>query len=577
MRGLNLSLFWVCAGLQGCIWLTADDLAARMDPDGDGVQGDEDCAPDDASVGAAATLYLDRDGDGYGDPLQSQADCAPQEDLWVAVAGDCDDVNAEVHPEAVERCDDTDDDCDGETLPCTGELADADTILTGRIGSGAGKSFYAGADLTGDGQADLVVGAWQDDANGVEAGAAYLVPGPLQAGTSSLESAAVTTLLGEVELASADFGVRVHAGGDFDGDGAADLLIGGHKFELTRSAQGAAWLAYGPLAPGESILDGEQVPSWYGERSQDRAGWALLLVDLDADARAEAVIGAYGYALEEEGQPDVDDVGRVYFIPGSSEDLTGRHPLGDDDLSLQGDAEGLGLGVQMEQVSDLDGDGQAEIALLCPDSDEAGAAAGAVYLVFGLPASSGVVGDEASRLLGRAAGYGAGMSVSAGDADGDGDQDLWVGESKADDNGVDAGAVVLMAGPFSDGEGARSLNDGSARIDGVSAGDEVGADVAGDGDVDGDGQVDLLVGAIKDNAAAGEVGSVWLTRGPFAGAAEYGAGGATWWGVSDHAAAGRPLAISRALREDGAPLLLIGASNEALAGDGAGAVFGVVP
>lgn len=575
MRGLNLSLFWVCAGLQGCIWLTADDLAARMDPDGDGVQGDEDCAPDDASVGAAATLYLDRDGDGYGDPLQAQADCAPQEDLWVAVAGDCDDVNAEVHPEAVERCDDTDDDCDGETLPCTGELADADIVLTGPLGSGAGKSFYAGTDLTGDGQADLVVGAWEDDPNGTEAGATFILPGPLDAGTSTLERAAVTTLLGE--KAGSKFGVRVHAGGDFNGDGAADLLIGGHLFKQDATDQGGVWLALGPLGPGESVLNGEDVPSWYGERAVDRAGYGLLLVDLDADELAEAVIGAWSYDLKEEGEEEVDTVGRVYFIPGSSDDLTGRHSLSDDDLSLQGDAAELGLGVQMEQVSDLDGDGQQDIALLCPASNEAGSVAGAVYLIFGLPTSSGVVGDEGSRLLGRAAGYGAGMSVSAGDVDGDGALDLWVGESKADDNGVDAGAVVLMAGPFSDGAGARSLNDGSARIDGVSAGDEVGADVAGDLDLDDDGQVDLLVGAVKDDAAAGEVGSVWLTLGPLTGVQDYAAGGATWWGISANASTGRPIAMSRALREDGGPLLLIGASNEALAGEGAGAVFGVVP
>jgi hypothetical protein len=69
------------------------------------------------SAGEACTLYPDDDGDGYGD-----ADATPVDDCdpgpgYVSNAGDCDDANAAIHPNAPETaCDDpVDYNCDGST------------------------------------------------------------------------------------------------------------------------------------------------------------------------------------------------------------------------------------------------------------------------------------------------------------------------------------------------------------------------------------------------------------------------------------------------------------------------------
>lgn len=56
--------------------------------------------------------YRDADGDGFGTD-ESLAACAVTGLFRVTVTGDCDDSNAEVHPNAAERCDGADDDCDG--------------------------------------------------------------------------------------------------------------------------------------------------------------------------------------------------------------------------------------------------------------------------------------------------------------------------------------------------------------------------------------------------------------------------------------------------------------------------------
>ena len=57
--------------------------------------------------------YLDEDRDGYGTELTSLLACE-QPPRYSASASDCDDADVSVHPGAIERCDEVDNDCDGE-------------------------------------------------------------------------------------------------------------------------------------------------------------------------------------------------------------------------------------------------------------------------------------------------------------------------------------------------------------------------------------------------------------------------------------------------------------------------------
>ncbi len=85
----------------------------------DGLDNDCDGVVDDFGVGSDG-FFLDNDSDGFGagDPLLA---CTPAEG-HVSNDDDCNDDDVMVHPQAEERCNDIDDDCDGSvddgvTLP----------------------------------------------------------------------------------------------------------------------------------------------------------------------------------------------------------------------------------------------------------------------------------------------------------------------------------------------------------------------------------------------------------------------------------------------------------------------------
>ncbi|MCK6531151.1 FG-GAP-like repeat-containing protein, partial [Myxococcota bacterium] len=80
-----------------------------------------------------ATWYADGDGDGFGDDATAWLGDCHRPPGYVAVAGDCNDLDPDAYPGADEACNGRDDDCDG-------------TVDEGAMGGGAG-----GADADGDG------------------------------------------------------------------------------------------------------------------------------------------------------------------------------------------------------------------------------------------------------------------------------------------------------------------------------------------------------------------------------------------------------------------------------------------
>jgi hypothetical protein len=58
--------------------------------------------------------YVDADSDGFGDEATGVETCA-QPANTVTVGGDCDDLNNQIYPGAVEICDNEDNNCDGNT------------------------------------------------------------------------------------------------------------------------------------------------------------------------------------------------------------------------------------------------------------------------------------------------------------------------------------------------------------------------------------------------------------------------------------------------------------------------------
>ena len=98
----------------------------------DGIDNNCDGEIDD---GGMSDWYADADGDGYGDPDAALQDCEAPEG-YVARAGDCDDGDGDVNPDATEVCNGIDDDCDGTTDGP--DAADAQTWYLDRDGDSFG-------------------------------------------------------------------------------------------------------------------------------------------------------------------------------------------------------------------------------------------------------------------------------------------------------------------------------------------------------------------------------------------------------------------------------------------------------
>ncbi|MEZ4239160.1 MAG: MopE-related protein [Myxococcota bacterium] len=96
-----------CDDADASVYLGADERCAAGDQDCDG----------DADLGAVDALayWPDADADDFGDPLAASVlACADPSDAvhYVLDATDCDDADPLVHPQADERCNGIDDDCD---------------------------------------------------------------------------------------------------------------------------------------------------------------------------------------------------------------------------------------------------------------------------------------------------------------------------------------------------------------------------------------------------------------------------------------------------------------------------------
>jgi FG-GAP repeat protein len=167
--------------------------------------------------------------------------------------------------------------------PVLGALsaASADAILFGEgINDAFGTSVAPAGDVNGDGIADVVVGAEQIFTNN-GTGKAYMFLGPLSGPIQA--SAADAILLGEA--AKDLFGISV-AGGDVNGDGFSDVVVGAWN-AVNRS--GRAYVFHGPLAGTIPAAAADRIVTG---GALDQLGLSVAVGDVNGDEASDVLLGA---------------------------------------------------------------------------------------------------------------------------------------------------------------------------------------------------------------------------------------------------------------------------------------------
>ncbi len=550
-HGADATAWAGCEAPEGWIDVggDCDDEDPSVSPDAPErcwTEGDDDCDGDDNDPDAQGCVewYQDADGDGWAG---SGACLCEAEDPWLFDSSeDCDDEDPSVHPGAAELDDLVDDDCDG-VAPVA--VANAAWRLLGELpGDAAGQRVAAIGDMNGDGLGDVAVGAPGHDGGGADAGAAYVVYGPVGGDLELVSAHAV--LLG---AGGAEAGSGLSAAGDVNGDGHADLLVGAWKDSTHSSEAGAAYLLLGPVSGQRSLAAADGVLT--GEAGGDHAGWSVGGGhDLDGDGLADIAVGAPGRDVAG------NEAGMVYLLHGP---VSGERGLVAADVSLQPSAYQGDFGWEVAVVDDLDGDGLGELIVGSPLDDGAFADAGSVSLYAGPVADRGdpdaaIHGEFRSDMLGWAV---AGLP----DHDGDGTADLAAAAYHADYLREDAGAVYLFTGAL---QGELHATEAlAARIVGPTLGAHLSC-VAAAGDVDGDGWEDLLLGAPEQ----GDGGGAWLLYGPVSGNVDLAMGGGVAFQAEGSDDALGSVAGPGDVDGDGHPDLLLGAWGASASG-GAGAGY----
>jgi FG-GAP repeat protein len=402
-------------------------------------------------------------------------------------------------------------------LACGGQASARNlvTLVGATPGDTFGGSVAAAGDLNGDGFGDVIVGAYQCDAGGLDAGRAYVYYGG-----RNVDAKPDIYLTGE---APGDlFGVSVASAGDVNHDGFPDLIVGAHENDAFGANSGRAYIYFGGPA-----ADSKPDVIFSGEAAGDAFGYSVASAgDVNGDGCADVIVGAY------ENSAKAGGAGRAYIFFG------GAQMDNSPDLVFTGEAAGDYFGISVASAGDFNGDKYGDVIVGAYQSDFTGRDAGRAYVFYGGPRAD----DRPDLILnGAVAGDAFGFSVaSAGDLNKDGVGDVIVGAYHNDAGGADAGRAYVFFG------GARPDARPDLVLTGDSPGDAFGFSVAAGGDVNGDGFSDVVVGAYGSDAGGSAAGRSYVYF-----------GGATPDAVSDFTVTGEATldnlgyAVSGALDLDG--------------------------
>ena len=404
-------------------------------------------------------------------------------------------------------------------------------VINGASDNQLGKSVSSAGDINGDGIDDFILGApgqgygYRRDRS--FPGEAYVFFGqsefPTNFDINSLDGNNGFTLRG-VDAEDVT-GFSVSDGGDINGDGIADLIIGAPEAggqetnnfgTVLGGLQGASYVVFGSDNGFESSLelaslDGSNGFIVSGIDVGDRLGRSVSSVgDFNGDGFDDLILGAPNLsfqAAEEEGNSYLI-FGREDFSAGV--DLTTLD--GNNGFIISGINAKDNSGYSVSGGGDINGDGFTDLIIGAPRANLVendsyyNTTEGVSYVVFG-GTDVGVEGSFDLSNLDGSNGFAingsdtnssfpeqSGFSVSnAGDINGDGFDDVIIGASYAGSNGRNTNETYVVFGRAEGFDSSLDLStlDGSNgfKVENIS-----GYSVSGAGDINGDGLDDIILG-----------------------------------------------------------------------------------
>lgn len=388
----------------------------------------------------------------------------------------------------------------GDLDPDTADLPGFDINDAGTNEHSCSSSVMPIGDINGDGLDDIVIGsAGEDNLGRTDSGSVYVIFGTTTPESVSLNDWDAGTQGDEgFRIDGPGFsslvGYHVEGGGDMNGDGLADIIVGSPFY-------GQAFVVFGregtdPLDLSSLYQGGSGEGFVVQTRSNDRnTGYSVSGAgDVNGDGLDDVVIGAIGKINQ--------STGRAYVVFGKADDqpLDVRDDIQGRGFMIKGRHGGDAAGFAVTGGGDINGDGLSDVVVGVPRYT-LGCCRGLAYVVFGKTDSEPVklrkIGNQGFKIRGASKRDYAGQVLAiAGDVNHDGLSDVIVGAWGDDPKDREtAGAVSIVYGKASsDTVRLGHLGDRGIKVIGAKREDGAGFFLAAPGDLDADGTNDVVVG-----------------------------------------------------------------------------------
>lgn len=414
----------------------------------------------------------------------------------------------------------------------TGVDATIDWLVLGtQLNEYFGSCVTPAGDVDGDGYSDVLVSSVGfDNAPASDNGRVFGFLGAA-GGLATTPARTYTGAGGGHQL-----GLCVATGGDINGDGYADQLIGAPNFVSGQADEGAFYAYYGGTVgfPGSAFATSQM------NVAGSRLGFSLQTAgDVDGDGFSDVIVSAPSY-----DGPGTNR-GRVMVYRGDVDYPTSASIT----FSAESNQASASLGFAAA-FADVNGDGYSDLLAGSPLWNGAVVDGGRAQCWLGGP--GGVANPAAWSVESLETDSRFGWSVAGvGDVNGDGYEEVLVGAPKSDAPLVDQGSVSLYAGSATGLSGSAMWSSS-----GLEAGSEFGTSVAAAGDFNADGYADFVVGMPRRTNPQPREGAAVIFLGSASGNATF---IASWEGNQDDALAGTSVAGAGDINGDGYSDIIVGA------------------